>query len=806
MRKYRLRGAAACGLLLVLLAARAWTDTPVLPPPMRPAPALYAPPLSTMESIRSIGRPPLTVAAALETRRLMRNPQLPAEMNPDGAISLSPDGRHYVVRVVQGDVARNGAWMELMVGELGSLATAARLRTVVRLFTSGLGPGLTAYLGAHQDTSEVASPLRWLDNEHVAFLWSDQRETRQVVSVNIATRQIRWLTQHPTSVAGFDVRGEVMVYNAQRRRPAVADDVQQAGFVVPERADAYSVLLNDFSGESVLDRRMNTEWFVREGTQAPARQLHVTQRRFDLDVRHRIQIAPQGRQVLIDATPDQIPSAWDRYGDPDLARWIAEAQRDRHALSARNVHQWVVADVQRGTTRPLWNAPSVATVTRAAWSPDGRFVVLAPTPLPMEAGQTAADAGQAAAVIDVGSGHVVVLPVTLPSLQALHELRWRSANEIELGQRDGAQVRWRQYRFEAGHWRAIDAVPAPVSVAPLRFELQQDLVTPPRLVVIETATQRQATALDLNPDLTCEFDLARVERVAGELSGGARWEGLLFYPIHFVPGRRYPLVIQSTYGVSISDEFTLYGHQGSVGLGPAVIAPYPGQMLAARDIAVLHLAVHLGSAFNTPAEAPTYQQAFEDVTAHFVGTGLADRQRVGLLGFSRNGYYVEYTLTHSAFPFAAAITADNWDPSYFQQTLLNDVAATAAVNGAEPFGEGLKLWLQRAPGFNVEKIHTPLRMVELSHGGAPGVLSKWELFARLRHLKKPVEFYVMPRATRGTHNPQNPAQILGVQQGSVDWFDFWLNDREDPAPSKVLQYERWRRLRQLQSSSIEVER
>ena len=733
-----------------------------------------------------------------------------SQANPDGVVSLSPDGEHYVMRVVRGDVKRNGVWMELLVGDTASLASASRLRPAAKLFSTGLGPPFMSYLGSQLDTANYASPLRWLDNEHVAFLWSDPRELRQVVSVNILTRQICWLTQHPTSVAQFAYSDGVLVYNAQRRRPPPDPAALRDGFVVPQHTDAYSVVRGDFSGDSVIDRRMNSEWFVRDNRRAPARQLQVTRRGYDLDVRHRIVVSPLGRWALVDATPDDIPESWDHYTEPDLRNWIGEARRDPRAPSARNVHQWYLIDLREGSARPLLDAPTTGT-TDAAWSADGRFVVLAPTQLPVALRETD-EAEEAVVVVEVATGDVAVLPVVLPAMTELNTLRWRSEVEVELAERTegrdrtAAQLRWHRFRFDGARWLRIEAAGPPASAASLRFEVRQDLNTSPRVVAVEPASARERLVLELNPSLGRDIALARVEHVSGELSSGVRWEGLLFYPRNKAANRRYPLVIQSTYGGGMSEEFTLYGPQEGVGLGPAPLAPYAGQLLAARGIAVLHLTVHVGEAFNTPQEAPTYQQAFEEVAAHFVVAGWVDPQRIGLLGFSRNGYYVEYTLTHSRFAFAAAIAADNWDPSYFQQTLLSDVARTAAVTGAEPFGDGLLRWLERAPGFNVEKIRTPLRMVELSHGGAMGVLSKWELFSRLRYLNRPVEFYVMPQADRGAHNPQNPAQILGVQQGSVDWFDFWLNDREDPAPSKVLQYERWRRLRQLQSSSIDVER
>lgn len=181
---------------------------------------------------------------------------------------------------------------------------------------------------------------------------------------------------------------------------------------------------------------------------------------------------------------------------------------------------------------------------------------------------------------------------------------------------------------------------------------------------------------------------------------------------------------------------------------------------------------------------------------YLIAQGLVDRTKVGLVGFSRNGWYAEYSLTHSGFPFAAAIAADNWDPSYSATMLFSHFENAAAVNGASPFGEGLQKWLDKAPGFNVDRIEAPLLKIEQSTGGLLGVLSHWELVSRMRYLKKPLEFYVMPDVPEhGAHNTQNPGQITAVQQRAVDWFDFWLNGYEDPDPRKAEQYANWRKFR-----------
>jgi hypothetical protein len=48
------------------------------------------------------------------------------------------------------------------------------------------------------------------------------------------------------------------------------------------------------------------------------------------------------------------------------------------------------------------------------------------------------------------------------------------------------------------------------------------------------------------------------------------------------------------------------------------------------------------------------------------------------------------------------------------------------------------------------------------------------------------------------HVLTNPAVRIASQSGSVEWFRFWLQNYEDPDPTKAGQYNRWRELRRLQ--------
>lgn len=318
---------------------------------------------------------------------------------------------------------------------------------------------------------------------------------------------------------------------------------------------------------------------------------------------------------------------------------------------------------------------------------------------------------------------------------------------------------------------------------------------------MDVRTRKERMILDLNPGLSDRFALGKVEKIEWNDAAGRTWSGILYYPANFEANRRYPLVIQ-TRGPLPIDEFSLSGKGGNApGLGPGISA-YVAQPLAGRGIAVLVAEdKYVPGIVSNPEEPKMHMAGYQAGAEHLVRLGLVDRDNVGIMGFSRGGWRIEYALVHSDFPYAAAIAADNIDGGYLQAALMSWRKDLEEITGATPFGDGLKTWLQIAPTFNVEKIHAPLRIQQES-GGLAATVTQWEMFSRLRHLKKPVEFYVIPDIEHGSHALQNPAQVLASQEGALDWWLFWLKSEEDPQEQKIEQYDRWRKLRELHEADL----
>lgn len=764
--------------------------------------ALCALLLAAPSSARPAKKENLTPLRAVETARLMKSLDALGPGNTEGLVSLSPDGKRYVMRVVKGDAAANGVWIEIFAGDLASLDAAATPASIAKILSSGRGKGGSVF-GAVHDVDEYGSPIRWLDNDRIVFLSSDKNGVRQLTRVDLTSRAVEYMTDHPTNVVTFDIAGDASVfYSAQAAAPVFDSDAAvKTGYAVPGGTDASALFRRDLSGSNLFDNAWATQWFIRDGATKAVRQIKPLGRERESMYGNRVAWSPDGKLAILNAQPKDYPADWSLYKQREMSARVAMARRDPNESLARTVSQLFVIDPKTGATRPLWNAASMIGITQIVWSADGRFVLLAPTFMPASEDDSVLFSGDAAAIVEVATGKHARLPLKIDNPLGVVDLRWTDATHVQIDMRRGPALTRNRFVKDAKGW-VSDGAPEQLGAgSAISMQLRQDLNTPPKLFAVDGTTKQEKLVIDFNPGFADAVALGRAEKVEGKLASGIPWAGVLLYPPDHDAKKRYPLVIQSVYGARVTDTFTLYGAQ-FVGTGPTPVAVYPGRMLAAKGVMVLNLDVMMAQKFGTTEEGAIRAQGFEAAIAHLDALKLIDPAKVGILGFSRNGYYVEYTLTHSSFPFAAAIAADNWDPSYIQQTLTGTYGSAAGTIGAEPFGEGLAAWLTNAPGFNTDRIRAPLMMVDQSIG-MYGVFSKWETFNRLRYLKKPVEFYVMPDAeAHGSHNTQNPAQIVALMNRSIDWFDFWLNGREDASPAKAAQYAAWRKLRAQQAEAL----
>jgi len=94
--------------------------------------------------------------------------------------------------------------------------------------------------------------------------------------------------------------------------------------------------------------------------------------------------------------------------------------------------------------------------------------------------------------------------------------------------------------------------------------------------------------------------------------------------------------------------------------------------------------------------------------------------------------------------------------------------------------------LENSPTFNLDRVVTPMLLMEAKYLGLAGL---WDWYAGLRRLNRPVEYWVLPNAE---HDFFMIGHRLRANQLLVDWFRFWLLDACATAEDCV----RWKEMRE----------
>lgn len=709
-----------------------------------------------------------TVKDSIEATRVLSAPGGPP-------VLLSPDGERYLVVLYRGDVARNGIWITLLTGQTESLSLAAHPAVATSLFSRSTAR-----------PSDIVKNIRWLGDCRIIFLWDDGRNEPRILELNLRTGRHHTLVRQATPIVRYDISrdGRTIVFLAQApKNQAKEQQLERTGFAVTDQS-IWSLLQGNPDGWTpwshyqtfAVDRARGLRRIAESPSRwsVPPELLHIS---------------PNGRYAISVEPAREVPLGWNGYTEHIFKDVYLPAAR-RNPSGPNFIRQYFLVDVWRSSARPLWSAPENP-AARLVWSPDSTEVVIGPTFVPVPAAPIAGLSGQAVVVFDVRTGKFICLPVphAAPALN-YGPVAWTSGGVIRLEPRTKAAPAL-EFKREDGNWRLIGAAgQAKKPAAPVEIELRQGPNTPPALYAVDRASRAERLIRKLDPDLGASISLGKVKLMHWTGDDGRTWSGMLYLPVDFKPNRSFPFVIQ-THGYSTT-RFSLNG---------AFPTAFAAQALANRNIAVLQLGgpdAGDDAVLATHQEATVFLGGVEGAVRYFIDSGIADRKRVGIIGFSRSGWLVEYVLTHSGFPFAAAEVADNIDVSYFQYVLADPDAKPEyeSDTGAAPFGQGLQTWLHNAPGFNCDKIRAPLRL-ELDTGPIEFILGHWEIFTNLRRLGRPVELFVIPDIDHGTHILTSPAERLSSEGGTVDWFSFWLESREDASPAKAAEYKRWERLRKL---------
>jgi dipeptidyl aminopeptidase/acylaminoacyl peptidase len=272
--------------------------------------------------------------------------------------------------------------------------------------------------------------------------------------------------------------------------------------------------------------------------------------------------------------------------------------------------------------------------------------------------------------------------------------------------------------------------------------------------------------------LARDFDLPRQDKVVWKGADGTSIEGILFYPLAYERGTRYPLIVQLHGGPAESDKF---------GYGPGVIVNYV-PVLTAMGYAVLRPnyrgSTGYGDAFLRDVVGQYFRNMHLDVLAgvdHLIKDGVADPARLGLMGWSAGGHLTNKLITVTSRFKAASSTAGaaNWI-SLFSQT---DTRSSRALwFGGTPWQKNAPFdtYWNNSPLRDAAAVTTPTLFIAGEQDPRVPMAQSVEMYRALKANGVPTALYIAPREGHQWGELRHQLFKANVE---LEWFERHVRGR-----------------------------
>lgn len=278
-----------------------------------------------------------------------------------------------------------------------------------------------------------------------------------------------------------------------------------------------------------------------------------------------------------------------------------------------------------------------------------------------------------------------------------------------------------------------------------------------------------------------DVDLARREVVRYAARDGLEIEGILFYPLDYREGRRYPLVV-NVHG----------GPEAHYSNGWITRSSDLAQPFAAEGYFVFYQnyrgSTGRGVDFTLTSQARPAMEEFDDLidgVDFLIEQGLVDGDRVGITGGSYGGYATAWGATVMSERFAAAV---------MNVGLASQITAFGTSDIPYEFNlvhllqwpwENWELFHEASPLYHVEKAQTPILIM---HGAAdprvdPVHSRMFYRFLKLQDNPPPVRLVLYPGEGHGN---QRAASRYDYSLRLMRWMNHYLKgEGGEPPPYRV---------------------
>jgi dipeptidyl aminopeptidase/acylaminoacyl peptidase len=268
-------------------------------------------------------------------------------------------------------------------------------------------------------------------------------------------------------------------------------------------------------------------------------------------------------------------------------------------------------------------------------------------------------------------------------------------------------------------------------------------------------------------DDLAKFKTARIEAIRWKGQDGVTVEGLLYYPVDYKQGQRYPLIVATHGGPASSDRFGFATeYQVYAAKGYAVLRPnYRGS-------------TGYGDAFLRDMVKGYFKQAHLDVitgTDHVIAMGIADPAKLIKMGWSAGGHMTNkiITMTDRYKAASSGAGAANWISMYAQSDIRE---YRTPWFGGTPWQANapIDLYWDHSPLKDVAKAKTPTLFLVGEQDPRVPLPQSVEMYRALKSNGVPTHLYVAPREGHSWNELRHRLFKLQIE---MEWFEKHLFDR-----------------------------
>ena len=542
------------------------------------------------------------------------------------------------------------------------------------------------------------------------------------------------LLKHGTGINGYAMHpdGKQLAFLAEEETDKLVKELQDRGF-------NQQVYEEDLTKTHV--------WIAGASPDAPPRKLNLP------GSASYVEWSPSGAELLVVLAP--TPTVDDQY-------------------MFKRVH---IVDVASGRIVESINNPGK--LGEAHWSPDGKRIAIV-------SGADIHDPSEGRLMVaDIPGGKLRdLMPnykahVTSFAWQDDHQLAWIAEDheETSLGRTSlEGNVTWVAQRSGpvAQHFSLCEQHPVAAMVAHMPEH-------PAEVFRIDWNNGQAKRLTNSNPWLA-EVPLARQETVQWTARDGVQLGGVLLRPLHYVEGRRYPMIMV-VHG----------GPESSVPNGWVTTYSNPGQMAAARGFVVFYPnyrgSTGRGVEFSKLGQMDAAGREFDDLIDgidHLARIGLVDPAKVGITGGSYGGYASAWGATYYSERYAASVMFVGISDNISKVGTTDIPEEMYLVHHRKRLWEDWNYFADRSPIRYVQRNKTPTLIL---HGKVDPRVHPSQSLELHRHLKTLGQAPVRLVLYEGEgHGNRQAASRFDYSLRLLQWMEHYLQGPGGKAPDYELDY------------------